>query len=217
MTKTLIGKHGILDRMALVACGILVLAPGLSGCVAVAAIGVVAGVAGVSAVRQERTVGDAIDDVRVKGAIHSAMSKRSLSNFVNVSVTVIEGRVLLTGRVDDPQARLDATRDAWSAQDVRRVDNAIEVTDNPGWLERPRDIFIRTEIAADLLTDRTVRDVNYTIDVVNGVVYLTGVAQNQAELDRVITRAQRFQGVKRVENYMVLKDDPQRYYATPQS
>ena len=212
MTNSLTGMN--FGRVALAASGVLIMGLGLSGCVAVAATGVVAGV---SAVRQERTVGDAIDDVRIKGSIHSAMGKRSLANLVNISVTVVEGRVLMTGRVDDPQTRLDATRDAWSVQGVRKVDNAIEVADSAGWLYPPRDIFIRIQIAADLLSDRLVRDVNYTIDVVNGVVYLTGVAQNQTELDRVITRAQRFQGVKRVESYMVLKDDPQRYYATPQS
>jgi osmotically-inducible protein OsmY len=78
-------------------------------------------------------------------------------------------------------------------------------------------MFIRTEIAADLLTDRSIRDVNYSIDVVNGVVYLSGVAQNQAELDRVIARAGRFRGVKRVESYVVLKDDPGRYFGGLQS
>jgi osmotically-inducible protein OsmY len=98
---------------------------------------------------------------------------------------------------------------------VRRVDNEIEVTDQTGWLDRPKDIYIRTEIAADLLTDRSIKDVNYTIDVVNGVVYLTGVAQNQTELDRVVARANRFQGVKRVENYVVLKDDPVRLFGAP--
>ncbi len=191
----------------------LALAPVLSGCVAVAATGVVAGM---SAARQERSVGDAVDDIRIRTEIQGALSKRSAAHFLNVSTTVIEGRVLLTGRIADPQERLNATRDAWRVQGVRKVDNAIEVIDNSGWLDRPKDIFIRTEIAADILRDRSIRDVNYTIDVVNGVVYLVGVGQDQAEIDRVIARAQRFQGVKRVENYVVLKDDPQRYFAAPQ-
>ena len=197
---------------------LLGLAPVLSGCVAVAATGLIAaGTAGISAARQERTVGDAVDDVRITSNIQSTLGRQSASNFFNVSTTVVEGRVLLTGRVSNPQTRLEATRIAWTVEGVRKVDNEIEVTDQTGWVDRPRDMFIRTEIAADLLTDRSIRDVNYSIDVVNGVVYLSGVAQNQAELDRVIARAGRFRGVKRVESYVVLKDDPGRYFGGLQS
>jgi len=195
-----------------VVMAVFVLAPALSGCVAVAATGLVAGV---SAARQERTVGAAIDDVRIKSAITANLANATSSNFVNVSTTVVEGRVLMTGRVDDPETRLEATRLAWGVDGVRRVDNEIEVTESFGWLDRPKDIFIRTEIAADLLTDAAIKDVNYTIDVVNGVVYVMGVGQSQAEIDRVIARAARFRGVKRVENYVVLKDDPIRYFGTP--
>jgi osmotically-inducible protein OsmY len=202
----------MIKRPVLFVLACLFAAPLLSGCVAVAATGVVAGV---SAARQERTVGDAIDDVRIKTDIQRQLGLKSASNYVNVSTTVIEGRVLLTGRIADPQMRLEATRTAWAIQGVTKVDNEIEVTDKAGWLDRPKDIYIRTEIAADLLTDSSIKDVNYTIDVVNGVVYLTGVAQNQAELDRVIARANRFQGVKRVESYVVVKDDPARLYGSP--
>ena len=199
-------------RSVISACLVLAWAPALSGCIAAAATGMVAGV---SAVRQERTVGAAIDDSRIGTEVQTLLGQKSPSNYFNVSTTVIEGRVLLTGRVKDPEMRLEATRVAWGVQGVRKVDNAIEVTDSGGWLDRPKDIYIQTEIAADLLADRSIKDVNYTIDVVNGVVYVTGVAQNQAELDRVLARANRFQGVKRVENYVVLKDDPVRLYGAP--
>jgi osmotically-inducible protein OsmY len=197
-------KHPIRIALALV-----LVAPLLSGCIAVVATGLFAGV---SAARQERTVGAALDDVRIKSAVTSGLARAEAWNFVNVSTTVVEGRVLMTGRVNEPDERLEATRIAWGIEGVRRVDNEIEITDSAGLLNRPRDIFIRTEIAADLLTDGAIKDVNYTIDVVNGVVYITGVGQNQAEVDRVIARASRFKGVKRVENFVVLKDAPQRYF-----
>ena len=198
---------------ALAAIAIFLSAPLLCGCAVAAATGVLAGV---NTVRQERTVGAAVDDVRIKSAITTKLAQLSASNFLNVSTTVVEGRVLLTGRVSNPQMRLDATRASWTVDGVRKVDNEIEVTDRTGWIDRPRDIFIRTEIAADLLTDSSIRDLNYTIDVVNGVVYIAGIGQDQAEVDRVIARAQRFQGVKRVESYVVLKDDPARFFGAPQ-
>ena len=79
-----------------------------------------------------------------------------------------------------------------------------------GWLDGPADFIMRTQLAATLLADKSIKDVNYTTDVVHGVVYLMGVAQNRDELDRVVEHAQRVNGVKRVENYVVLKDDPIR-------
>jgi osmotically-inducible protein OsmY len=85
------------------------------------------------------------------------------------------------------------------------------VADDQGWLDRPSDLIMRTELAAVLLADSRIKDVNYTTDVVHGVIYLMGVAQNRAEIDRVVDHAERINGAKRVENYVVLKDDPIRY------
>lgn len=197
-----------MSRSSLIALTfIIAISPVLSGCIWMAAG---AGVAGVSAARQERGFGAAVDDVWIKTQIESDLVNESASNFVNVSVTVIEGRVLLTGRVEEPETRLDATRAAWQVDGVRKVDNDIEVTDRVGWADRPNDFLIRTTLAADLLTDPDIKDVNYTIDCVNGVVYLMGVGQNRDEVERVIAHARGVSGVRRVENYVVLKDDPMR-------
>jgi len=185
---------------------LFVLAAALSGCVAVAATGVVAGV---SAARQERSVGNAIDDRVIKTTVDGRLRKQS-SKLFGVYTTVIEGRVLLAGRVSSPETRLDATRIAWTVDGVRKVDNDIEVAETGGWLDRPADLIMRTRLAAVLLADKSIKDVNYTTDVVHGIVYLMGVGQDQAEVDRVIDHAHNLNGVKRVENYVVLKDDPIR-------
>ena len=191
----------------------LLVFPLLSGCVWIAATGVTAGVL---AARQERSIGNAIDDTRIKAELDAKLVDQSAGLFLRVSTTTIEGRVLLAGRVQTPEDRLTATRIAWSIEGVRKVDNALEVTDRSGWLDAPSDFIIRTELATALLTDGSIKDVNYTTDVVHGVVYLTGVGQDQAEVDRVIAHARNLSGVKRVENYVVLKDDPGRYgFGTP--
>jgi osmotically-inducible protein OsmY len=196
-------------RSRLIACGLcLMLGPALSGCVWVAATGVVAGV---SAARQERSIGNAIDDTRIKTTLDARMADESAKLFLNVSTTVVEGRVLIAGRVSTPETRLDASRIAWSVEGVRKVDNDVEVADDQGWLDRPSDLIMRTELATILLADRRIKDVNYTTDVVHGVIYLMGVAQNRDEVDRVVDHAERINGAKRVENYVVLKDDPIRY------
>ncbi len=188
--------------------------PLLSGCVWVAATGAVAGV---SAARQERTIGNAIDDVRIKSTLDGKLAKDSPGLYLSVSTTVVEGRVLLAGRVSEPENRLNATRVAWSVEGVRKVDNDIEVSDFFGWLDGPSDFIMRTRLAAILLADESIKDVNYTTDVVHGVVYLMGVAQDKDEADRVVAHAQQLNGVKRVENYVVLKSDPIRYGFSTQS
>ncbi len=196
-------------RLPLLALGfVFLLAPAISGCALMVAGGAVAGV---SAARQERTIGNAVDDMRIKSAIVSQLESQSANSFLNVSVTVIEGRVLLTGRVEKPETRLDATRAAWNVDGVKKVDNDIEVTDDTGWFDRPNDILIRTTLAGQLLTDPDIKDVNYTIDCVNGVVYLMGVGQDKEEVDRVVAHARAVSGVHKVENYVVLKNDPMRY------
>ena len=186
----------------------LLVFPLLSGCVWIAATGVTAGVL---AARQERSIGNAIDDTRIKAELDAKLADQSAGLFLRVSTTTIEGRVLLAGRVQTPEDRLTATRIAWSIEGVRKVDNDLEVTDRSGWLDAPSDFIIRTELATALLTDGSIKDVNYTTDVVHGVVYLMGVGQDQAEVDRVVAHARNLSGVKRVENYVVLKDDPGRY------
>ena len=182
--------------------------PLLSGCVWVAATGAVAGV---SAARQERTIGNAIDDVRIKTTLDGKLAKDTPGLYLSVSTTVVEGRVLLAGRVSAPENRLNASRVAWSVEGVRKVDNDIEVSDFFGWLDGPADFLMRTQLAATLLADESIKDVNYTTDVVHGVVYLMGVAQDKDELERVVGHAEKVNGVKRVENYVVLKNDPIRY------
>ena len=185
----------------------LALIPLLSGCVWVAAP---VAVAGISAARQERTIGNAISDAAIKTSLDTRLAREMPGLYVRVSTTVVEGRVLLAGRVDKPESRLDATRVAWSVEGVKKVDNDIEVSDFSGWLDGPSDFIMRTQLAATLLADKSIKDVNYTTDVVHGVVYLMGVAQNQGEIDRVVAHAQKVNGVRRVENYVVLKDDPIR-------
>lgn len=191
----------------------LVMIPMLSGCVWVAATGLTAGV---SAARQERSIGNAIDDTVIKATLDTKLARQSGDLFLRVSTTVIEGRVLLAGRVKSPEDRLTATRIAWSIEGVKKVDDELDVTDRSGWLDAPTDFIIRTELAAALLTDGSIKDVNYTTDVVHGVVYLMGVGQDQDEVNRVVAHARNLSGVKRVENYVVLKDDPSRYgFGTP--
>jgi osmotically-inducible protein OsmY len=185
---------------------VVVVGPALSGCIAAAAVGTVAAV---QTVRQERTVGNALDDRAIKTTLDGKLRQAPGLRF-GVATTVVEGRVLLAGHVTKPEERLEASRVAWTIHGVVKVDNDLEVTDSWGWLDRPQDFIMRQALVAKLATDGSIKSVNYTTDVVHGVVYLMGVAQDQEEVDRVVAHANSLNNVRRVENYVVLKDDPIR-------
>ena len=185
---------------------VVLASPLLSGCVLLAGG---AAVAGFQTARQERTIGDALDDRAIKTELDAKLRQTSGLRF-GVATTVVEGRVLLAGRVSAPEARLDATRIAWTITGVVKVDNDLEVAETAGWLDRPQDFIMRQALVAKILGDSAIREVNYTTDVVHGIVYLMGVGQNQEEVDRVVAHANSLRNVKRVENYVVLKDDPVR-------
>jgi osmotically-inducible protein OsmY len=138
--------------------------------------------------------------------------------FTNVSTSVIEGRVHLSGTVLDDEQRRRATQIAWATPNVSEVVNDIEVTEQTSGLGSvARDRWISTKVRARILADTSIHDVNYTIDTQNRVVFILGIAQDRGELDRVIAHARSVDGVDRVVNYALLKDDPRRFAEPPGS
>jgi osmotically-inducible protein OsmY len=177
-------------------------APVLSGCVGMA-IGAAA--TGGVAVAEERSVGTVVDDFTIKVEINEALFSYNESLFQDVSIDVTEGRVLLTGKVTEPDDRVDAVRLAWQATGVKEVINEIQVTDTGGIESYLNDVRISNELRADLLFDGEVSSINYNVETVSGIVYLTGIAQDQAELDRVIDHARTISGVKEVISHVRIK------------
>jgi len=191
--------------------GGLLLAAGLSltlGACAPAVVGAGAAV-GVTAA-QERGFKGALTDAEIRLDINHLWFQKSTSLYSKVNLQVQEGRVLLTGNVPDPEARLSAVRLAWQAEGVIEVINEIEVNDTSSLLDGARDEWISAELGTRILVDRAIVSINYSIETVNQVVYLIGVAQSQAELDRVIAYAKDIAFVRRVIDYVRLKDDPAR-------
>ena len=187
----------------------LLLATGVNlalGACAPVVIGAGAG-AGVAA-SQERGFKGAIADTEIRLEINHLWLQESVSLYSKVNLQVQEGRVLLTGRVPNPEARVTAVRLAWQAEGVREAINEIEVGDTSSLMDAARDQWISAQLRARLLADAGVASINYSIETVNGSVYLIGVAQNQAELDRALIHARNIAYVRRVVDYMRLKTDP---------
>jgi osmotically-inducible protein OsmY len=127
-----------------------------------------------------------------------------------VSVDAVEGRVLLSGTVETPDNRVDVARLTWQVDGVKEVFNEVEVGDRGGLVDYFRDVRIANELRLKLLTDKEISAVNYSVETVNGVIFLMGIGQDRAELERVTGHASNIKGVVRVVSFVVLKDDARR-------
>lgn len=162
------------------------------------------------AVAEERSVGDAVDDLTIRGELNHLFFQDDIELFADVSFSVIEGRVLIKGSVPTPDDRVRALRLAWQAAGVREVINELQVADDSGILDYARDTWISAQLKGTLLVDGDVLSINYSVETVNGTVYLLGIAQDEAELARVTEHARSIENVKRVVSHVVLKDDRHR-------
>lgn len=175
----------------------------VSGC---SPIGLAAGAAATTGVAaaQEGGINRAVSDSWIKTQINHHWLQYDVDTFAKLSTTVKQGRVLVTGVVQDPQARVEAVRLIWQVNGVKQVINEIRVADSEGISGYVKDNWIASRLRTAILFDKEVQSINYTIDTVQGVVYLMGFAQNQTELNRVIETARTISGVKQVVSYVKL-------------
>jgi osmotically-inducible protein OsmY len=197
-------------RIRLVAASMVVAvsALALSGC---AGVVIGAGASAGVAAAEERGLEGAIDDTKIRVQINDLWFRRDVEMYRKVGLDIHEGRVMLTGVVPNDEARAEAVRLTWQAAGVREVYNEISVDpQGEALMDRSRDTWIEQKFKAKLLFDRDIKNINYVVNVVDGTVYLMGVAQNQAEIDQVVAYARDIANVQRVVSHIVLKDDPGR-------
>lgn len=174
---------------------------GLGGC-ASAVIG--AGATAGTAAMQERGFSTAVSDTTIHAKIGAAYLNNDV-DFLRVTIDVHEGRVLLTGSAPKPDDRIEAVRLAWSVDGVKEVINEISVRNSSGLLDAARDQWVSAQLRLKITFDRKIQAINYTIDTVNGTVFLLGIAQNAAELQRVRNHARALDYVRRVISHVRVK------------
>ena len=187
----------------------LALALGLSSALVGCPLAIVGGLfaaggAGYAA-NQERGVGGTAKDFSTKTDVQSAWAKADPAMQADLNVTVYEGRTLLTGTAPTPEMKAQAQEVASRVPGVRTVYNEIEVTPPEGAWNSAKDAWITSRVKSDLVFDTHVRSVNYTIETVNGSVYLIGSARSQEELDSATNAARYVSGVKRVVSYVQIR------------
>lgn len=163
------------------------------------------------AAAQERSVGDAVDDASILVQIKESYLQKDVNELTTaVSIEVIEGRVFLTGSVHDPATRISAVRLAWQPKGVKEVVNEIQVSKNRDLKQIAKDNAITSQISGKMLMNGDIKSINYSVETVNQIVYLMGIAQNMDELANATQIARTVKGVKSVVSHVRLKDDPLR-------
>ena len=156
--------------------------------------------------KEERSFTNFVEDAIILAQLKNVYFSNNEKIFFNVSTEVIEGRVLLTGAVEQIDERIEATKLAWAIDGVNEVINEIQISNDEGILDYADDLIMKTKINAKLLLEKSILNLNYSVEVVNGIVYVIGIAQNQEELNAVINICQGTYGVKNVINYVRLKE-----------
>ena len=175
-------------------------------------VGIVMGagaVAGTTAM-QERGFEQAVEDKGIELSIRKRVIDADFQTFQRIGVSVVEGRVLLTGLVPKPEDRVKVIESTWKTEGVVEVINEVLVGDDVGFFDTGFDLKIEKALELALTLDNQIKAVNYIPDSVAGTLFLIGIAQSQAELDRVLAHAREVERVRRVVSYIQLKDSPER-------
>lgn len=160
---------------------------------------------------EERGLGGYAGDTALGMRIHDLLLQRRLAYLADVNVSVHEGRVMLTGTVATTEARNEVVDIVRPVPGVRRLYDELQITSGSNFRDDSRDALISAKLRTRLFGDKVVADINYDITTVNGTVYLLGLAQNGAEIDRVIAHVRDISGVRAVVNHVMVKTDPDRY------
>ena len=176
------------------------LAP-LSGCVSmVIGAGATVGVAAM----EERPLRVHLRDTTIATEIRYNLVESSEKFIPGVGIEVYEGKALITGVVENEVMRAHALKLVWKVEGLKDVYNELQVGDN-GITNFAKDSWVTTQLKSKTTLDQDVLAINYTIETVNGVVYLIGIAQSKKEIDKVIAHARSLSYVKRVISHVRIK------------
>ena len=163
------------------------------------------------ALAEDRPVEEIWGDTLLKVTINKKLLETSFSEtFWSLNTTIFEGRVLITGNVKNTTLRDQVSQIVWGVKGVREVLNEIEIQETNTVTQIARDKFIQTSLQARMLGDKIVSDINYKMIAHNNVLYIIGVAQSHAELEKVVAHARAIRYVKQFVNYIWLADNPSR-------
>ena len=153
---------------------------------------------GVSIGFDPRTVGMQIDDTLMQKNLVARLTLAKKKYFLYIQVEILDGRIFLTGKVDEPEEKIRITKLAWETKGVRSVKNAIEIKGYSNFKSSAKDILITSQLRTALLFNRSVKSGNYTLETINKIIYIFGIAIDDEEKREVIDEANKIYDVKEV-------------------
>jgi len=165
------------------------------------------GMVSLGAATKEKGLGTSINDTLIKTKISNLIYKFNKNLIADTKVFINNGSVLFTGKVKNPNEKIEFTKLAWTIRGVKEVNNEIQITDKSSIKNIARDIASLGEIRARIISDKSINSINFSVDVVNDKAYVSGVANNEVEINLVKNHALSAKFVKEVYNYIILNKD----------
>ena len=176
-----------------------------SGCTGVSSKGIFG--TGVSVAFDPRSVGTQIDDSIMQKSLTTKILILDKSYFFSINSKVLDGRIFLTGKVDDPEEKLKLTKLAWEIRGVRSVRNDIKVKEDFNFQQSAKDILITSQLRAALIFNKDIKATNYQIDTYKKKIYLYGIAMTAEERDLVLKEAKEILDVEDVIASIILVEN----------
>jgi len=154
----------------------------------------------------DRSMGSIIDDATIKVNIAAKFINSEDNLFINISTTILNGRVLLTGLVDNQEIRIDAVRKVWEVEGVQEVINEIQVGNRATLKEYANDLWINTQAKGLAAKAVGLRVVGYNFETIQGKVYIAGITSRPEQVEDLINAVKTIKGVKEIVNYVIIKE-----------
>ncbi len=154
----------------------------------------------------DRSLGTVVDDATIKVNIAARFLNAGSNLFVDINTTVLEGRVLLTGLVDEQESRIEAVRIVWEVEGVKEVVNEIEIGNRETIKDYANDLWINTQARGVAAKTIGLRSVAYNFETINGKIYIAGITTKPEQLSVLIESLKTIKGVREIVNYVIIKE-----------
>mgnify|MGYP001170930971 FL=1 len=153
---------------------------------------------GVDITFDPRTIGMQIDDTIMQKNLSARLALKDKKYFLSIQSEVIDGRIFLSGKVEEPEEKIKITKMAWETKGVRSVKNAITIKGQSSFKSTAKDILITSQLRSALIFNKKTRARNYTLETINKNIYIFGIAMNKEEKEEVINEANKIYDVEKV-------------------
>ena len=154
----------------------------------------------------DRSFGTVVDDATIKVNIAANFLNAGNNLFVNINTSVLEGRVLLTGLVNNQEIRIDAVRLVWEVEGVKEIINEIEIGDRSTLTDYASDLWINTQARGVAAKTVGIKSITFNFETIKGKIYIAGISSRPDLLDEMVTALKNIKGVNEIVNYVVIKE-----------